>query len=376
MNPPAMITHLLLLPRNSAQAAKYLRIDSHGRILERRSAEAGEPLASESGIRRVVVVPGENVGTLWLELPARSPAQALAAARIMLQDRLASQGDPIHIAIAPGLDPDAPRPVAFVAESQMQSWLQQCAELGFTPDVMIPEQLVLETPGDVVRVFERDGVWLVRGRRSAFVAEPELVKQVISVQTGELVADPALVEVHIAQSMGKPHAEQLDLLHHGHARVGTLARLRWRRISVLVVLCVASPLLLLCVQISRDALGTYWMQARTEAVAKYAKDASLPNGIEVPAALHVHYLNRVSPILLASQAGGLFEALQELPGTQLQSLDYNVEDGLRAGLLHSNEADLNTLRESLATRRLELVPLDSQAVDGGLTTQVVLRTAR
>src|SRR5690606_6630842 len=112
--------------------------------------------------RTVVAVPGEAVRTLWLELPACTPVQALAAARILLQEHLAGDVDGLHIALAP--PGDGPRLLGATSHAQMQAWRQRCQALGVVADVLVPDHLLpADAGGDVLQVLVHDGIWLVRG---------------------------------------------------------------------------------------------------------------------------------------------------------------------------------------------------------------------
>ena len=73
---------------------------------------AGWPAPDGSPL--VLAVPGEAVALHWLDLPDLAPAQAAAAARMTLADRLAEAAP--HITVAPG---SGPRPVAAAARAPL-----------------------------------------------------------------------------------------------------------------------------------------------------------------------------------------------------------------------------------------------------------------
>src|SRR5690606_4184459 len=94
MNPTTL---LLLLPGEADTAAPWLRIDPAGHVLERGLATPDHPMpASLTGSRQVLAVPGAATSVHWLELPARNPVQALAAARLLLADDIAGARDGLH----------------------------------------------------------------------------------------------------------------------------------------------------------------------------------------------------------------------------------------------------------------------------------------
>lgn len=374
MNPPVAI-RLILLPRDLALPVPCLGLDAQGRILVRRFLDPAQPSVSGPGVRDIVVVPGEAVRALWLDLPARNPLQALAAARILLQDRIAGDGGELHIAIGPTTE-TAPRLVAVTGEAQMREWLQRCTGLGIVADALLPDHLLVAAPEDgSVRAMVHDGRWLVRGPQLAFAAEQELARYIIGERPHLTIDDPTEVEAHLAAAIMDAPDEQLDLLQYAHARRGdaTPPRRR-RRIAMLATLCLLSPLLLLGAQTLRHALAASWLEHRADALA--AAQWPQAAGADASAALHAHHRQLAAPVLLAVQASALFQAMDRLPDMRLDSLEYDPAGGLRAGLLHADEAALEDLRQHLATVSLDLWSLDSQAVDGGLRTQVVLEPTR
>lgn len=371
----SVATRLIMLPRNPTLPVPCLDLDAQGHILARPFLDPAQAPAASPGVRHVVVVPGEAVRALWLDLPAHNPVQALAAARILLQDRIAADGDELHIAIGPATEA-APVLVAVTDEARMREWLSRCQALGIAADTLVPDHLLLATPLESgLQVMLRDHHWQVRGPQLAFTAEPALARHIVGEQAYDLVDDPAAVEALTVAAIMDPPREQLDLLQYAYARRrdGTPPR-RWRRIALLAALCLLSPLLLLGTQTLRHALGARWLEHRADALAA----AQWPQAADADpsAELHALHQRRAAPARLAVQATALFQAMDRLPGTRLDSLEYDPAGGLRAGLLHADEAALDALFQQLAAAGMNLQPLDSQAVEGGLRTQVVLEQAR
>ena len=92
---------------------------------QRSDGTGGAGWPAPDGSPLVLAVPGEAVALHWLDLPDLAPAQAAAAARMALADRLA-EADP-HITVAQG---SGLRPVAVVAREQMAGWLAEAARAG------------------------------------------------------------------------------------------------------------------------------------------------------------------------------------------------------------------------------------------------------
>ena len=101
MNPT---TRLLLLPTAPGASATCLQVDGAGRVLSRTvidPAAPPAPTANESPARQILAMPGSECLSTWLDLPARNPLQAVAAARVLLAEQIAGPVDTLHLAIAP-----------------------------------------------------------------------------------------------------------------------------------------------------------------------------------------------------------------------------------------------------------------------------------
>ena len=364
--PPIRLT---LLPRDPAQPATTLHVDADGRI-----TPGGERATGEAGMRtrEIVAVPGERVRILQLEIPTRLPAQALAAARLKLEDQLAVDARP-HVALAPPGDAiGAPRLVAVVDDAVMQTWRRQCDALGIVPDVMLPDCLLLQPPAeDALVAAPHDAMLLVRGADHAFTIEPGLAGVLAGERPLEML-DPAHVPQALAEGAARAAiAPTLDLLQFDHARVDQGGRRRGRRLAVLAALAALSPLVLMAAQTLRDMGWAHWMEIRAD-VAAVQHDPTLIGGADPAGALHARYVGRAAPVLLATHSTHLFDALAQMPDTHLDSYEFTIATGLRVGLVHAGEQDIETLRALLAPHGIAPVALDMQPVDGGTRSLVAL----
>src|SRR5690606_7601148 len=258
MNPPAT-TRLILLRRDPAHPATCLELDPRGRILSRRPLDPAHPAPPGPAARTVVAVPGEAVRTLWLDLPAHNPVQALAAARILLQEHVAGDLDGLHIAIGPS--GQGPRLLAVADDAQVHAWRQRAQALGVVPDALVPVQLLADAPADrPLQVLEHDGLWLVRGPQLALAAEPALAQRIIGTRGMRQVEDAAAVEALLAAGAAAAIPGGIDLLQYAHARPRDRAvSSRRRRLALLAALCLLSPLLLQGASALRHALGAHWL---------------------------------------------------------------------------------------------------------------------
>src|SRR3546814_6163799 len=85
-------TTLLLMLHAGSGAATCLQVDGDGRVLARRTVDAGEPLARDATqppSRQVLAVPGVECLSPWQDLPQRHTVQALAAASRLVTETFA-----------------------------------------------------------------------------------------------------------------------------------------------------------------------------------------------------------------------------------------------------------------------------------------------
>ena len=95
----------------------------------------------------VLVVPGEQVTLHWLDLAdGLAPAQAAAAARLMLADASAEPLAQMHVAV--GSAERGLTPVALVPASLMTEWLAAAAAAGVEPERIIPSPQLLAPPDE------------------------------------------------------------------------------------------------------------------------------------------------------------------------------------------------------------------------------------
>ena len=103
------MTTLLFLPRDEAEPWHWLRVEDGAR---------GEGLPTLAPEERVTAVaPADAVTLHWAELPDRSAAQAVAAARLLVTEASASPSAELHVAV--GREDGAERPVGVVANAAM-----------------------------------------------------------------------------------------------------------------------------------------------------------------------------------------------------------------------------------------------------------------
>jgi general secretion pathway protein L len=361
-------TRLLWLAADPARPSRCIDFDAAGRVLAdaRVGAGAAAPLPSPASGRCVLAVPGFEVRVAWLELAARSVAQAAAAAPVLLAASLASAED-LHVAVAATVPlataPDGPTAwtVAAVERQAMRRWLDRASALGLSPDAVVPEQLLLPPPeSGVLHVFDAGSHRLVRGEGMAFSAEPALAEVV--------VGGRRCVSVDVQRLYAQARSPDLDLLQGGFAprlrqqRAGRRRQLAWLALALL-----ATPPLLQGAQAVRLEWAARQLEARIVAPERTDAAGTRANG---PAAADPRALAAGGDAIDAAAA--LFAAVAAVPGARLQALEHRRDDLLRASLDHPQPQDLDALRNALARDGWRLVDGGSVAAPPGHRTAIAL----
>jgi general secretion pathway protein L len=312
----------------------------------------------------LVAVPGEAVALHWLDLPDLAPAQASAAARLMLGDRLA-EADP-HVVVAP-MPPGGSRlrPVAVVARAAMAGWLADLAAHGLTAAAIVPEPLLLPEPASGWSVMADGPRVIARSATAAFAAEADLAALLL----GDAARQPA--------RLGLPDQVPLNLLAGDFAPVRRwrappgLARRAGLAVAALLGLWLAGDLAALW-RASRAARAA---DAETLAVARPLLAAGAADGAAALAGLQAIARQHGADGGLAALAGPLTSALATRPANSagLASLRYTPAGGLVAGVA-GGEAEAVALAEAMRATGLGVqTGLTRADADGSITDVTVRR---
>ena len=300
----------------------------------------------------VLAVPGEAVALHWLDLPDLAPAQAAAAARMALADRL-GEADP-HIAVAPG---SGLRVVAAVAREAMAAWLAEAARAGWKPAALIPDPLLLPAPASGWAVAQDGKRVLARSAAAAFAAEADLAAVII----GNASASPARPQL--------PDPLPIDLLSGEYAPVT-----RWqpdrRQVKRLALLAAS----ILGLWLGGDVAAL--VQAGSAVRAADGQVQALAPGAEDSASalsiLQAQAQKRGAAGGLAGLAGPLVQALGNRPGAGLASLGYTPGSGLVAGVAGGG-GEAQALADALGQAGLAASAGATRATADGSVSDVTVR---
>lgn len=316
------------------------------------------PAPSDPAEPLVLAVPGEAVALHWLDLPDLAPAQAAAAARLALADRL-GEADP-HIAVAPGT---GARPVAIVSRTAMAGWLADLARHGLVARCIIPDPLLLPAPASGWAVARDGQRVLARQAAAAFAADADLAALLIG-------SDPVAEGV-----AGPPGPDALNLL------VGEFAPVSrwqpppglWRRWAVLAACLAGLWLAGDTAALLRARAAAAAADAETLALARPLLPAGAADGAAALAGLQGVARQRGADGGLAALASPLVQALAARPGAGLGSLAYTPAGGLVAGVA-GGRPEAEALATALAPSGLAVsIGATRAAADTSITDVMVRR---
>ena len=313
-----------------------------GETLLRFAGGAEALVVPGTGPETALAVPGTEVAIHWLELAGDlTPAQAAAAARLMLADASAEPLSDMHVAA--GRPENGLTPVALVPIARMALWVEG------DPDLIVPETLLLAPPAEglVRRGLDH------RGIATAFSVEPELAELVAGGAAVEEIGEEAY-EAGLAAALADP---VLNL------RQGAFAKRRqWKietgRLRRLALLAAALALVSLVAQIAT--------------IMRYSFDA---DRLEAEAAALGGPRTGENRPGFGALAPLLFEAVRSTPNLELTRLDYRPDGSLGATVAVDNAATLAAFRARAEAGGVAIEGGNLQNAGGRQTAELVLRPA-
>jgi general secretion pathway protein L len=337
---------LLAFAGEGAAPGRWLLIEG-GRVIAR--GEEGDEVLLQPGTRTALAVPGAEVAIHWLDLAeGLAPAQAAAAARLMLADASAEGLADMHVAV--GRPERDLTPVALAPAALMAAWT------GRDPDIIVPTSLLLLPPEEGLARRDAGVVPDYRGAAAAFSVEPEIAHLLVG-EAPTAAVDEEAFEAGLAAALSPP---VLNL------RQGAFARRRqWRvdgsRLRRVAWLALALAALSLIVQLSQ--ILSYSSSASRIADEAAALAARAPAGANARLGF--------TPL-----AATLFEAIRAVPNVELSRLDYRPDGILSAIVTIDSPATLAALRQRIEASGLIVQDGAPQPAGGARTAaELLLRPA-
>lgn len=342
------VTTLLFLPAGDA-GYRWMRFGDAGLM----ARGDGMP-ATDDPV--VAVPPAEAVTLHWAELPARSPAQATAAARLLAAEASAAPPGELHVAVGDegGAGGEGrgegggrgERPIGIVANDMMRGWLAQLAAAGVDPVAIVPAPMLLPRPEQGYVRADVAGQPVVRGRSSGFADEAPLTDLVTAgeppVQLDRAELDRALLGAIVAPA--------LDLRQGAFARRRRRFAIDWRLVRRLAILAAAILAVTLAIAVVR--LAKYSFAAdRVEAQADALAATALPRGETVTdpdRQLDERSGRVIGPGLgFTTTTAAAFAAVRTVPGSEVTGIDFTADGALRLSVAVEREALATDLKRAL-----------------------------
>ncbi len=289
--------------------------------------------------RIVLVLPGTDVTLLWLELPALTEPQALAAARLALAERSLAATDPLHVAIS--AVHGGRRMTAAIDADLLARWIGWAQETGVDPDVIVPLPLLIAYGEGPPRLWLRQGIGNVRGHDQAFSIEADLVPVVL----GDTATEPMDEDRFEAELPAALMALPLDL------RQGRFVRRRewrvdagWRRRMTRYGIAAAILLALVPVaRLGRIAYDDYQFRSEARRLTRLALGReSLPD--DPREALQQALTDIRGPGMGFSNAAAMvFAGVRHTPNVELAGMVFDQTGAMTLTVTASNSADLAML---------------------------------
>jgi len=387
----------------------YIRIDSAGHYSGWRTTtppqpvvygDSAEALASALGTtgRALLLLPSQALLLTEVILPTRNRQKQLQALPYALEERLASDVDQLHFAVANRRSGEA-LPAVVVQREQLQAWLTSLQQAGFDISRALPDLqcLPVATPSDWQLLLEDEGALLRCGTHHGFGSQPSLLATLLPLAITEAAAPPTTLHLydarhHPTSALPFDLPAELTLQHHPlsegalplfadpanqqdaidllqgefsrQERVGRLLR-PWRAAALLLGLLAS-------LQIGSGYLQLAQLQQQDrqlqQAIEQHYRD-TFPTARRIvdPRLQMERQLNALRSSGSSDQFVTLFAAaapiLQRQQGVELQSLRYK-RDELELAITIADFQQLDRLKSALAAAPQLAIEIASASASG------------
>jgi len=141
--------------------------------------------AQATGVRLLLIAPGEAVTLHRIPLPGRKRSTWARAVPYALEDQVIEEVETLHFAL--GRMPEGDHlPVAVVSRDTLRGWLDACAAAGLVPAAILPEPLLLPwQEGDWSVLLEERRAVARTGRWDGFASERDLLELLLHQASAE-----------------------------------------------------------------------------------------------------------------------------------------------------------------------------------------------
>lgn len=342
----------------------------------------GAPAARPS--RTILILPASTGRLTRVTLPARTDAQARAAAPFMVEQTLATDSAALHYAVGASQTPEGERLLAIIDKRLLQRFLDRCCQHGADPHIVVFDCSALKPVSGEVKAVETDERLVIGAAGQGGVSlEPALARSVAPrwLQTlaeparrvayvGGRIADlqaalgPA-VEVYPAPAASVADVlardalaatEAVPNLRQGDFAVGPSGQRDrgrgWRIAAFFAAAAILAQAAVQGVAGYRDAEAAAQITAQAEADFRAMKP-DFPQGGDIGAAVRAAQNNAARagshPVLTVS--GPLTEVLRAQPEARLDSLRHEPGvTGIRIVVSSVTPAALDAVAAGLRER--------------------------
>ncbi len=328
-------------------------------------------LTEEREDAHVAVVPADAVTLHWAELPDRSLAQSVTAARILAADASATPINELHVAVGRE-GSNAERPIGVVATTQMQAWLAELAANGVDPALVLPAPMLLPRPESGYVRADLGGAGVVRGPTSGFADEARLTELVTGGAAPEVMPREAL-EAAIVAAVAAP---ALDLRQGAFARRtsigidwGLVRRLAWLSAGIFAVSILITVAQLFIYSSAADEL-----ERRADLLAR----TGLSRG-EVVSDADRQLTARIERLRggglgFSRTAAAVFGAIRATPGTEARTLSFDPAGAMRITIGVQNEGQILQIQRTLDAAGFTATPMGQfQSNSGRLSGDIMVK---
>jgi general secretion pathway protein L len=162
----------LRLPADAAAHVEWIVVDSQGARKSEVHTGTLEEVAEVASDKPVIVlVPGEEVLTIGVDLPAKAGAKLRQAVPFALEDQLAADVERLHFALGVH-DENGLLPVAVLDRETMDGWVERLRDAGIFPSRIVPDYHGVQSMPNTISLVAADtGIMVNDGAGLAFIMQ-------------------------------------------------------------------------------------------------------------------------------------------------------------------------------------------------------------
>lgn len=316
-----------------------------------------------------ILVPGEHVRLLCVDLPMRQARARVKALPFAIEPLLAEAPEALHTALGPALG-EGRFLAAAVSRSLMRKWMAMLEDAGAPAAALIPEPCVLTVPEeDSWAIHREDGRVIVRRPDASGFSTSDTLFAAIHAAAGH----PPLAETEPLADIGRSAAPSLDL-RQGEFAVRNNLVLPGLRTAAVIALAGAG--VHLAIAAADLALLDAMAYEREREAARLLDEAGIPSGtdpaVTIEASLPSGGTARSQLFAMLQRTAG---ALAGQEGLTVRALRYR--DDAQELALDLQAPDLNSLlaaERALAQAGLAASSGPASARDGQAEATIIIQS--